>query len=957
VTVAKGPAPQTGIDPSAVETSAELASCLDALRNSRDLSLSRLKTAASRLPTRNGRRQTLPSSTVSDMLNAKSMPSLETLLTFLEVCGVGPGDRQNWLGAWERAKNAHLRRPAGAVRVREADARRLGVHAAIQVDGAVGDLPAYVPRDVDDELHSGLAEATRVGGFLLLVGSSSVGKTRTLYEAVRAQVPDWWLLHPTSGAEVRALAAVPVKRTVVWLDGLQEFLDGPDRLTAGTARALMGAGVVLVATIWPQEYDTRIAATRSAGDHRYAGNRELLDLATLMTVSATLTPAELDRAQQLAVDDGRLRVALQAGAPGLTQVLAAGPDLVRRWEEASNPYAAAVITTAVDARRLGMQAPITPEQLQAAVPGYLTTVQQAEAAPGWFEPALDFATEKLRGAASALTAVSDGRMGRAAGFVAADFLLQRGYETRRAAILPDSAWRALVEHADQPEDVRRLAYSADARWRYRYAERFHQRLASSGDEAAARRLADLLVAQDRAREAIVVLRPFAGVAHVAAGLLGLLVRDGDLDGLRGLAAQGDLVAAAQLVALLAGDDIDELRARAADGDRLATAWLADLDGGEARLDRLRQRADGGDRLALGHLAEVLAERGRIDEAINLLQTRAEAGDRLAADHLADLLARYDRTAQLQQRADAGDDAAEMVLDAGRDAGIARYIGGGHLACRLSDALAEQGHIDDAIAVMQAHASAAIGMADDYLVDMLVNHGRLDLLRQRAATGDWPANIRLADLAANTGDVDQLWALDAEGNWFATQRLADIMVSEGRPDDAIGLLRARADAGDALAAGSLPDLLAEHGQVDELQARAAEDPWYAPRAWARYLVEHDRLPEAMEWLRNQGGPGAGLAASQLADLLVAQDRIEEAIAILRPFTIGYGDGPAVSRLVDLLYRHERVNDLRTEVNAGVSGAADRLLQLLLRHDGIDHALAARIRAFGLTATWPADGTRP
>src|SRR6266540_128170 len=300
--------------------------------------------------------------------------------------------------------------------------------------------------------------------------------------------------------------------------------------------------------------------------------------------------------------------------------------------------------------------------------------------------------------------------------------------------------------------------TADARWRYRYAERFHQRLASSGDEAAARRLADLLVAQDRAREAIVVLRPFAGVAHVAAGLL-------------------------------------------------------------------------------------------------------------------------------------------------------------------------------------------------------VNHGRLDLLRQRAATGDWPANIRLADLAANTGDVDQLWALDAEGNWFATQRLADIMVSEGRPDDAIGLLRARADAGDALAAGSLPDLLAEHGQVDELQARAAEDPWYAPRAWARYLVEHDRLPEAMEWLRNQGGPGAGLAASQLADLLVAQDRIEEAIAILRPFTIGYGDGPAVSRLVDLLYRHERVNDLRTEVNAGVSGAADRLLQLLLRHDGIDHALAARIRAFGLTATWPADGTRP
>ena len=63
---------------------------------------------------------------------------------------------------------------------------------------------------------------------------------------------------------------------------------------------------------------------------------------------------------------------------------------------------------------------------------------------------------------------------------------------------------------------------------------------------------------------------------------------------------------------------------------------------------------------------------------------------------------------------------------------------------------------------------------------------------------------------------------------------------------------------------------------------------------------------------------------------------------------------MSRLVDLLYRHERVNDLRTEVNAG---AADRLLQLLQQQDRIDRASAARIRSFGLTATWPTDNTPP
>ena len=42
------------------------------------------------------------------------------------------------------------RSPAGAVRVEEADPRRLGVHAAISVPGVPGEVPPeYMPRDVD----------------------------------------------------------------------------------------------------------------------------------------------------------------------------------------------------------------------------------------------------------------------------------------------------------------------------------------------------------------------------------------------------------------------------------------------------------------------------------------------------------------------------------------------------------------------------------------------------------------------------------------------------------------------------------------------------------------------------------------------------------------------------------------------------------------------------------------
>ena len=98
------------------------------------------------------------------------------------------------------ARSAGSARPAGAVRVSEADPRRLGVHAAISVPGVPDEvLPEYVPRDVDaaeSGVRAKVAAAAERGGFVLLVGGSSVGKTRCAVEAVKALLPDWWLVHP-----------------------------------------------------------------------------------------------------------------------------------------------------------------------------------------------------------------------------------------------------------------------------------------------------------------------------------------------------------------------------------------------------------------------------------------------------------------------------------------------------------------------------------------------------------------------------------------------------------------------------------------------------------------------------------------------------------------------------------------------------------------------------------------
>jgi hypothetical protein len=94
---------------------------------------------------------------------------------------------------------------------------------------------------------------------VLLVGGSSVGKTRSAYEAIHDRLPDWWLLLPRAEPgvpDLRELAEAPAPRTVVWLDELQRYL-GPHGLTADTVRRLLTADppILLIGTLWPRRYE------------------------------------------------------------------------------------------------------------------------------------------------------------------------------------------------------------------------------------------------------------------------------------------------------------------------------------------------------------------------------------------------------------------------------------------------------------------------------------------------------------------------------------------------------------------------------------------------------------------------------------------------------------------------------------------------------------------------------
>jgi hypothetical protein len=607
------------------------------------------------------------------------------------------------------ARCARPARPAGAVRVSEADPRRLGVHAAISVPGVPDEaLPEYVPRDVDaaeSGVRAKVTAAAERGGFVLLVGGSSVGKTRSAVEAVKELLPDWWLVHPAGPDQVAALAAAPPPRTVVWLDELQRYLDGEHGLTGGVVRALLNAPhpAVIIGTMWPDFYAVYTAMPTSPDVDPHSREREVLDLAVVVRIDPELSPAEQDRARAAAPQDPRLRVALESAGYGLTQTLAAAPQLVARWEDAksADPYARAVLTAALDTARLGARAPLSADLLRAAAPGYCTGQQRAEAPEDWLEQALAYATTRLHGAASALAPAAAG-MGRIAGYTPADYLIQHATRKRRTELLPASTWDAILTHITDPADTARLASSAQDRLLYCYAIPLWRCAANAGADYATERLAELLADHGDLDGAEQVLR-----AGVEAGDPNAGMRLGQL-----LGERGDLDGAEQV-----------LRAMADAGDEDSAYWLSDWQAFTVNADLARKLRSPGVRLAMAEpggyrlflvcepheVASIdrLAERGDLDE----LRGRADAGDSYALERLAVLL---------ERRGDL--DGAEQVLRGHADDSP-------DAARHLAAMLAERGDLNGAEHVLRAQIAGGDREAGKQLGGLLAGQGRREEAEQ------------------------------------------------------------------------------------------------------------------------------------------------------------------------------------------------------------------------------------
>ncbi|GIJ67042.1 hypothetical protein Voc01_019590 [Virgisporangium ochraceum] len=572
----------------------------------------------------------LKTSTLNNALLGQTQLTRRTVVSLLSALGLSEVAQQPWLFTWDR-----LNRPTERIRFDEVPPQQLGIHSAITTPDTTDELPTYVPRDFDFELRNALSMTMTGpdrGCFVVLIGGSSSGKTRALYEAVYLLWGSWSLVQPEDAAHLLTIKNHPPRQTVFWLDELQLYLDSHPPLSAECVRALIRNGNVVVGTLWPDQYAARAVDRQPGGNAATDDIRRLLRSATKISVGDSFSRQELKDAQEIAARDSRIRIALHTRDSGLTQALAGGPDLVLCWEQPPNPYAKAIMAAAADAHRLGVQSPLSENLLVEAMFGYLPPREQVTSPTGWWEQAFPHVTVPRNGNVSALTPRSR-RPGVLAGYTIADYLAQHLRLARRTEVVPDSAWQALVTRVDRSDDLRRLAESALTRLRYRYAEPALERLVTEfGDGAAAIQLADLLIRQNRFDAAIDVLQR-------------TLATDP-----RNVAIGRRLTQVQELWEL-----VEAIRPA---GDSARVAELL-VDGG-TRAD-LRRRADAGDSVAAEQLSELLLERGHVRE----LHERADAGDRFAAEALRDLDAarsgQPEELAALREAAEAGSAEAARQL--------------------------------------------------------------------------------------------------------------------------------------------------------------------------------------------------------------------------------------------------------------------------------------------------------
>jgi tetratricopeptide (TPR) repeat protein len=339
----------------------------------------------------------------------------------------------------------------------------IGVDPPAKTPLADTTLPDYVPRTVDKDLTKALRAALAGTGQWILVveGRSKVGKSRTLFEAVRQcadtsespegklrrgfaamwerrnRPPPLYLVAPRKADDVKALLTpgqpIP-QRAVLWLDDLEVFLN--DGLRLEDLRGWhkdSGPGRMVAATFGGK------------GTERVVGEAapELQTVATNVLNEAKRIRMRETNEQELAPLQGQIPdIELDAVRKhGLGAYLVAGDLLQYKLEngrllgEPECPEGKAVIHAAADWARCGRTDPITESALRALSADYLN---MGEPNDERFAAGLQWAMRPVAGAIAMLQPDADG-------YRAYDYVVRLRGTTPDAGPPLESVWTAATE--------------------------------------------------------------------------------------------------------------------------------------------------------------------------------------------------------------------------------------------------------------------------------------------------------------------------------------------------------------------------------------------------------------------------------------------------------------------------------------------------------------------------------
>ncbi|MET7337293.1 hypothetical protein [Nonomuraea sp. NPDC005650] len=823
---------------------------------------------------------------------AEELADLEGWRTaYLELLEQLDADRSG-LRAARQAFDRKLR--LSAPPITDWDAAELGIHQAI----GGGPLPEYIPRDHDEQIRNRLDAQNSSGRLVVIQGGSSTGKTRSAYEAVMAKLPEWNLLYPRTAADLSDVLdqGIP-SRTVLWLNELRHYIEEPIGCEAfGRLFNVLrqGAKIIPITTLWP-DYWTRIMNEPDPGSpDPYLRPRLMLRGVEPIRVANEFTAAEMARLRQLARTDIVLSKATttahrEGASNQIIQALAGAPDLLKHYyDEGGDAYGRALITAAIDARRLGYEGLLSVELLDAATQNYLTDLQRAGAPTNWFSPALSYAGKALKGAIRALEPVPPPAGMGISGYRLADYLEQHGTEARDSLIVPAGMWTALIEHTTNSQDQIRIASSAADRGLYQVSARLYQLAAESGDPFAARELAVHLERIGRIEEAIVWLRQAA-------------------DG-------GDTDAARDLIKI-----------------------LEKIGRNEDAIERLFEMVDSGETSAIAKLADLLERSGRIMEAEACLHRAIEEGEVGLRWQLTSMMDRHgsveDDLEIWYRWVESGKvfamwDLADFMVDEGNDDVVDYWVRRAISATRVSGAL-------DMVSLSQRlRGLGRIGEAEEWL-------------RRAADIGDLYAQSELANLLESTGRTDEakIWwgkVVDSKPpveRMDYLEMIGAAIASEnaGRTEAAETLWRRVGElVPDAL--WGLVGMWDRTGHSDEaenwIRRSAVSGDANAMYFLAKRIEKSGSAEEAESWLRRAADAGYDAAIKDMATNLENMGRFSDAQTWLRRSA----EAGNVSALVHLVSRYKVEGDLdiieRDLRHAAVAGRADALsaLKKLLEDNG-------------------------